>query len=772
MLTLPPGLSAARVSLHVEREARARYGFPADAFTLGGRLLEVDFGEAERIAAAMNAARAAGVVVGPPVAPGELGAAALLHELAHALLAAFDWREAALAAVTARLGTRGTSSLLAALRERFPPPGSAVRTTPAAAAETDDGVSDEITIEELLLLGEARDNRALDAFVELFGLGDLASGGEFDAALTNLREVLRGVRVGPSRAAAHGAAAGPTAGDQHALSDDQGRAPRGDDASPAGGDLLAILRAPAALHPGSLLGQLEAALELWAPLIGERFAQLLRRALRGLDQLREERTFVAGPGPGGPAPVLVAGPGPGYLGEAAYSDDRAWMTGVVMVAKNAYVWLEQLSRRSGRTVARLDQVPDEELRELADHGFDTLWLVGVWQRSEASRTIKRLRGQPFAEASAYAIHDYVIAPDLGGEDALSALAERAARHGLRLASDMVPNHTGIDAHWVEERPDWFLRLATPPFDAYRFAGPDLTPGRAIEVRIEDGYYDGSDAAVVFERRERATGERNYVYHGNDGTAMPWNDTAQLDYLNPEVRAVVIDTIVAVARRFKVIRFDAAMTLVRRHVRRLWHPPPGQGGAIPSRSRHALEAEAFDRAMPHEFWREVVDEVARRAPDTLLVAEAFWLLESYFVRTLGVHRVYNSAFMHFLAAERNAEHRRLLRTTLASDPRDLERFVNYLTTPDEETAAETFGTGDKYFGAATMLATLPGLPLFGHGQVEGLREKYGMEFRAPRLDEPPDTRLQARHREVIAPLLARRQEFASAPTAVRSPLGGA
>src|SRR5690606_5780392 len=290
--------------------------------------------------------------------------------------------------------------------------------------------------------------------------------------------------------------------------------------------------------------------------------------------------------------------------------------------------------------------------------------------------------------------------------------------------------------------------------------PDLTPGRAIEVRIEDGYYDGSDAAVVFQRRDRASGRVTYPYHGNDGTAMPWNDTAQLDYLDPAVRSAVIETIVAVARRFRVIRFDAAMTLVRRHVRRLWHPPAGEGGAIPSRARFALEEAEFDAAMPREFWREVVDALAQRAPDTLLVAEAFWLLESYFVRTLGLHRVYNSAFMHLLAAERNAEHRDLLRRVLKRDPRDLERYVNYLTTPDEEPAAETFGTGDKYFGAAFMLATLPGMPLFGHGQVEGLREKYGMEFRSPRFDERPVSELLDRHQAVIAPLLRRRGEFAS------------
>ena len=45
---------------------------------------------------------------------------------------------------------------------------------------------------------------------------------------------------------------------------------------------------------------------------------------------------------------------------------------------------------------------------------------------------------------------------------------------------------------------------------------------------------------------------------------------------------------------------------------------------------------------------------RKSPDTLLLAEAFWLMEGYFVRTLGMHRVYNSAFMNMLRDEDNAQ----------------------------------------------------------------------------------------------------------------------
>ncbi len=246
--------------------------------------------------------------------------------------------------------------------------------------------------------------------------------------------------------------------------------------------------------------------------------------------------------------------------------------------------------------------------------------------------------------------------------------------------------------------------------------------------LEDHYWDDSDAAVTFKRFDRETGDERYVYHGNDGTSFPWNDTAQLDFLSADVREHVIGVILDVARRFPIIRFDAAMVLARKHIQRLWWPLPGSGDGIPSRAQYAISQEEFDRRMPHEFWREVVDRVAAEVPGTLLLAEAFWMLEGYFVRTLGMHRVYNSAFMHMLRDENGTGYRKLIRETLEFDPEILKRYVNFMSNPDEETALEQFDKGDKYFGVASVMATLPGLPMIGHGQVEGFAEKYGMEFR--------------------------------------------
>ncbi|MCA1902847.1 MAG: alpha-amylase, partial [Candidatus Hydrogenedens sp.] len=451
----------------------------------------------------------------------------------------------------------------------------------------------------------------------------------------------------------------------------------------------------------------------------------------------------------------------GYEEYEAFSPDRDWMPNLVLIAKSTYVWLSQLSRKYQRTIKHLDDIPDEELDQLAEWGFSGLWLIGVWERSEASKKIKRMTGNPEALASAYSLYDYEIAEDLGGEQALRRLQERAFQRGIRLASDMVPNHFGLYSRWIIEHPDWFIQLPYPPFPSYRFTGPNLSLHPDIGIQIEDGYWDRSDAGVVFKWHNYKTNEIRYIYHGNDGTHMPWNDTAQLNFLLPEVREAVKQNILHVARLFPIIRFDAAMTLTKRHYQRLWFPAPGEGGAIPSRAEFGMTREEFDKHFPKEFWREVVDAIASDAPDTLLLAEAFWLLEGYFVRTLGMHRVYNSAFMNMLKMEDNAKYRQTIKNVLEFSPAVLQRFVNFMNNPDEETAVAQFGKEDKYFGVTMMMVTLPGLPMFGHGQIEGFAEKYGMEYPRDYWNEIPDEQLIKRHEREIFPLMKKRYIFSGA-----------
>jgi hypothetical protein len=113
----------------------------------------------------------------------------------------------------------------------------------------------------------------------------------------------------------------------------------------------------------------------------------------------------------------------------------------------------------------------------------------------------------------------------------------------------------------------------------------------------------------------------------------------------------------------------------------------------------------------------------------------------------------------LRDEDNAKYRSVIKNTLEFDPDIMKRYVNFMSNPDERTAIDQFGKGDKCFGVAVMMSTLPGLPMFGHGQIEGFTEKYGMEYRWPRYQEDPDHWLVERHDREVAPLLKRRWLFA-------------
>jgi len=716
-----------RCEFHVSRKARDRYGFDQALFGSTGNVVFADFRAARLFADRMNQQRDLIAHPEQAVKASQINAMGLIDEMLHVIFARYRERvrpalmAETLAELEEELGPAEVSEVLATFVDEFPP--LSVYRGEIAIQDYLDGVTDgtpnrEIVLEELTLLRFANTNPAFAPFHELFDDGRLVRETAYSSCIKMIETVFTG-RPG--------------------LEED-------------GQTLFDLLLAPVWAAPTSLEDQLAFMRASWADHLGE----VIIRVLSSLDFVAEESKpfFGFGSGP-------VEAPDYGDLGEAPerYSPDLDWMPRVVLLAKNVHVWLDQLSRRYEREIATLDKIPDEELDRLAGWGFTGLWLIGVWERSRASERIKKIMGDTDAVASAYSLADYTIAHDLGGEAAYDDLKERALSRGIRLSTDMVPNHMGIDSRWVVEHPDWFIGLDQSPFPAYTFNGQDLSDDSRVGIYLEDRYWDRTDAAVVFKRVDHWTGDARFIYHGNDGTTMPWNDTAQLDYRLAEVREAVIQTILHVARRSPIIRFDAAMTLAKQHYHRLWFPEPGSGGDIPSRAEHGLTRPEFDSVMPEEFWREVVDRVAAEAPDTLLLAEAFWLLEGYFVRSLGMHRVYNSAFMNMLRDERNADYRMLIKSTLEYDPQILKRYVNFMSNPDERTAVDQFGTDGKYFGVATMMATLPGLPMFGHGQIEGFAEKYGMEFRRPRWDEAPNENLVRRHERQLFPLLHRRGSFA-------------
>ena len=110
--------------------------------------------------------------------------------------------------------------------------------------------------------------------------------------------------------------------------------------------------------------------------------------------------------------------------------EHNWKQNLVLITKNTFVWLHQLSDKYNKSIKHLDQIPIEELESLRSFGVNGLWLIGIWERSPASKIIKGLYGKKDAIASAYSIYNYRITNDLGGEDAYLKFKIKANDAGL------------------------------------------------------------------------------------------------------------------------------------------------------------------------------------------------------------------------------------------------------------------------------------------------------------------------------------------------------
>jgi glycosidase len=741
---------------HISKYARMKYRVHESLLESTGNIIFPNYRAVRELTYSINVTRGVLGIAEKEVRAGFLNAVGLMDEISHFIVRLYDEQEnpgvmkRAYRHAESVLGAEQLEKTLLLFIKDFPP--KAVYNGLQSERAYFDSVTSnrphsEVALEELLMLHLANINPVNKRVKELFDDTNLIAKTRYIPLLTELERFFASEK------------------------------PFGPDQLP----LIDILKRPILEHPENIEAQLGYFKERWGVVLSAKF---IERITGSFEFTKEEEKFIwhAFNPPGGKPTVETfvpeykkgkdlspeerrellrkGGVKPEdyvYAEPEQFTPDTDWMPNVVLIAKNTYVWLDQLSKKYGREIKRLDQIPDEELDQLARWNFTSLWLIGVWERSVASKRIKQITGNLDAVSSAYSLYDYSIAHDIGGEEAFQDLNRRCWQRGIRLAGDMVPNHMGLYSKWVLEHPEFFIQSEHPPYPNYRFTGENLSHDPNIELRIEDGYWSRSDAAVVFQRTDRRNGEVRYFYHGNDGTSMPWNDTAQLNLLRADVREAVIQSIFHVARKFSVIRFDAAMTLAKKHFQRLWYPMPGTSG-VPSRQDHSLSRTEFDAMFPNEFWREVVDRFNAEMPQTLLLAEAFWLMEGYFVRTLGMHRVYNSAFMHMLMKEENQKFRAMIKNTLEFNPEILKRYVNFMSNPDEQTAVEQFGKDDKYFGVATLMITLPGLPMFAHGQIEGFKEKYGMEYQRAYYQETPDEWLIRRHEHEIFPLTKKRYLF--------------
>ena len=140
---------------------------------------------------------------------------------------------------------------------------------------------------------------------------------------------------------------------------------------------------------------------------------------------------------------------------------------------NTMVWLHELFLEYGVRFT-IGNVPSKEWDKLKDMGFDYVWLMGVWKRSEAG--VRLLQSGPESASfkslfnsvlpgwtaeditgSPYSIAAYVPDAMIGAWQDIDTARQQLNKRGMGLILDFVPNHTAPDHKWIFDYPDYYIQ---------------------------------------------------------------------------------------------------------------------------------------------------------------------------------------------------------------------------------------------------------------------------------------------------------------------------
>jgi glycosidase len=339
--------------------------------------------------------------------------------------------------------------------------------------------------------------------------------------------------------------------------------------------------------------------------------------------------------------------------------------------------LNKLSAKLKRK-ATLADIPDTMLDEWNESGFEWIWLLGIWQTGQAGKKISQSRPEWLEEfrkslpdltekditGSCYAIKDYKVHADFGGEEALKTFRERLNERGMLLVLDFVPNHTAPDHRWVKQFPDYFIR------------------GREDDLKAEPDNY-----------LKIKTGKKEFIFaHGRDPNYPGWPDTLQLDFSNQRLQKAMKEELLSIASKCDGVRCDMAMLLLPDVFEKTWRRPI------------------------RPFWPGAIERVRDKYPDFLFLAEVYWDRE-WEMQQLGFDycydkRLYDRVLHPYAPA---------IRDHLRADTVFQDKLMRFIENHDEPRAATAF-PGEMQKAAAVITYFSPGMKFFHHGQLEGYRTK--------------------------------------------------
>lgn len=378
-------------------------------------------------------------------------------------------------------------------------------------------------------------------------------------------------------------------------------------------------------------------------------------------------------------------------------------TKLIIAEINTWVWINDLEKKHGKTL-NLGNIPAQEWNQLAEMGFNAVWLMGIWKRSPSGKKISEENVDLYEEysrslpdwspddltGSPYCVQDYVVEPRFGGFPGLKKARKALKERGIQLILDFVPNHVAIDHAWLTKNSNFFVH------------------GDEVDlIRAPREFFQTADAIVA---------------KGRDPFFPPWQDVAQLNAFSKEYRDAASDVLRMIGGICDGVRCDMAMLMLSRVFSYTWQSRAG----IPANN---------------EFWDDVITSARATYPDMLFIAEVYWGLEWDLMQT-GFDYCYDKRLYDRVIHE-NAE---TIHQHIKSEFGYQSRLLRFLENHDENRVSEIL-PGDRLRAASVLTSTLPGALLIYEGQWEG-RKRRNHVLLGRRQSETPDLDLCQFYQKLI------------------------
>ena len=271
------------------------------------------------------------------------------------------------------------------------------------------------------------------------------------------------------------------------------------------------------------------------------------------------------------------------------------------------------------------------LEGLRDMGINTLWFMPIHPISKTNRA--------GSLGSYYSVDDYRgVNPEFGTKEDFKELVDKAHEMGFKVMLDWVANHTGWDNAWITEHPDWYTQ----------------ENGKIISPK-----------------------------------GMGWNDVADLNYDNADMRAEMISCMKYWVKEFDIDGFRCDYA-------------PG---------------------VPVDFWEEARAELVK-TKDLYFVAEDLgWVNEKLLDNAFDTN--YSSKVYETLVAishdSKSADKLNLYLPKMPEGTFPMNYLDNHDVNSYDRTIAEAFGE-EKLPEMYSLIYTLPGMPMIYSGAEIG-NDKY-------------------------------------------------